>query len=85
MTGSIMKIGDSYSIAIRVDTTDASARQLKRAGYRLRKDAAEALKQIGELIDLAGADDRLRRQIGDLIFAAHMASRCHRSRRSASG
>jgi integrase len=69
MTGSISKQEDRYTLAVRVDTTDTDGRQLKRQ-YKLRKDAAAALKQITELVDLGSADDRMRRRIGDLIFSS---------------
>jgi integrase len=70
MSGAIRKRGDGYEFATRLDTTDVDARQLKRAGYRRRKDADAGLRHVVELVELAGADDRLRRRIGDMIFAA---------------
>jgi integrase len=59
-----------YELAIRIDTTETTGRQLKRAGYATRTEADAALDQVRELVKLAGADDGLRRKIGDMIFAA---------------
>jgi hypothetical protein len=59
-----------YELAIRIDTTEVTGRQLKRAGYATKTEADAALDQVRELIKLAGADDQLRRKIGDMIFAS---------------
>ena len=64
------KVIINYEFACRIDTSDVDQRQLKRAGYKMRKDAQAGLKRVHALVDLAGSDDRLRRKIGDLIFAA---------------
>jgi integrase len=70
MRGTIRKRGDGYEFATRLDTSDVDQRQLKRAGYVRRKDADAGLRHVVQLVELAGADDRLRRRIGDMIFAA---------------
>jgi hypothetical protein len=70
MRGAIRKRGDKYEFAVRIDTTDVDNRQLKRAGFVRRKDADAGLRHVVELVELAGADDRLRHRIGDMIFKA---------------
>lgn len=67
--GAIRKRGKRYEFAVRLDTTDVDSRQLKRAGFVLWKDAQAGLDHVRELVKLAGADDRLRRRIGDMVFA----------------
>jgi integrase len=52
----------------RIDTTQADKRRLKRGGHATETAAADALDQVRDLVKLAGADDRQRRRIGDMIF-----------------
>ncbi len=70
MRGAIRRRGDRYEFAVRIDTTDVDNRQLKRAGFERRKDAQGGLDHVRELVKLAGADDRLRCRIGNMIFKA---------------
>lgn len=58
----------AWCLKIRLDTTAAGGRQLKRSGFAREADAAGALDKIRDLVKLAGDDDRARRRIGDLIF-----------------
>ena len=58
----------TWCLKIRLDTTAQDKRQLKRSGYGRETDASTALGTIGDLVKLAGDDERARRKIGDLIF-----------------
>lgn len=59
----------SYTLFMRVDTTDKPRRQFKRSGFATVADATKAHDQIGDLVKLAGTDQVARNKIGDLIFA----------------
>jgi integrase len=69
VSGSVRRAGDSWYLAIRLDTTGRDRRQLKRAGFATRREATTALGEIDALLRLAGDDDRLRRRLGDLVVA----------------
>ncbi|MER7126697.1 tyrosine-type recombinase/integrase [Micrococcus luteus] len=59
----------SHGFATRLDTTNRLNRQLKRYGYSTQGAAEKVFDQITDLVKLARDDDRMRRRIGDLIFA----------------
>ncbi|GLZ12097.1 hypothetical protein Acsp04_23320 [Actinomadura sp. NBRC 104425] len=59
----------TWTLDVRINTTERKGRRLKRGGYTTKKQAETALDHIHDLIKLAGADDRLRQRIGDMIFA----------------
>ena len=61
------RAGDTWYLACRIDTSGRDRRQLKRAGFATRREAATALGEIDALLRLAGDDDRLRRRLGDLV------------------
>ena len=58
----------TWMFATRIDTTKVAARRLKRGGYATETAAANALDQVRDIVKLAGADNRLLRRIGDMIF-----------------
>ena len=57
----------TWCYEIRLDTT-AGRRKLKRSGFARQSDATAALDTIGDLVKLAGDDERARRKIGDMVF-----------------
>lgn len=58
----------SYTLDVRIDTTDKTGRRLKRGGYATSTAAQNALEQVRDLVKLGADDTRMRRRIGDLIF-----------------
>lgn len=58
----------TWGYDIRVKTTAADGRTLRRGGFGTQTAAETALQQVNDLTRLAGGDDALERKIGDLIF-----------------
>lgn len=58
----------SWLFAAYIDTS-SGRRELKRMGFPTKGAAEAALDHVGDLLALAGADDTLRRKIGNLIAA----------------
>ncbi|HEY3688128.1 MAG TPA: site-specific integrase [Streptosporangiaceae bacterium] len=58
----------TFMFSVRVDTTAKPHRLLKRAGYATQTAASDGRDHVRQLVKLAGADDAVRRRIGDLIF-----------------
>jgi len=58
----------TWGYDIRVKTTGADGRTLRRGGFATQTAAGAALQQVNDLTRLAGGDDTLERKIGDLIF-----------------
>lgn len=60
----------TWGYSVRLETS-TKRRELRRLGFARKtgKDSAEAaLDHVGDLVKLAGADDKTRQKIGDLIF-----------------
>jgi integrase len=57
----------SWGYDLRVKTTTGE-RTLRRSGFEKQKAAQTVLDRIGELIKLAGDDEKAFRKIGDMIF-----------------
>jgi integrase len=49
--------------------TSKGRKLVKRGGFALQRDAESALEHVRQLVALAGADDRTRRGIGDMVTA----------------
>jgi integrase len=58
----------SYEAAVRIDTSAKRNRKLHRSGFAKADDRDEFVRQVRELVRLAGDDDGTRARIGDLIF-----------------
>jgi integrase len=59
----------SAGFATRIPTA-SGVRLFKRFGFDSKGDAKAAADHVGELLNLAGADDATRARIGDLIISA---------------
>ena len=46
MSGTVHKLGERYFFATRIPTSADPATQLKRSGFKRRKDAEAVLQQI---------------------------------------
>lgn len=60
----------TWTLDVRLDTTETKGRRLKRAGFEKKADADAALDHIRDLVKLAEDDVRSRKKIGDWIFTA---------------
>lgn len=58
----------TWCFDIRIDTTEKIGRRLSRSGHETQGAAMEALDDVRDLLKLAGANDRMRKKIGDMIF-----------------
>src|SRR6266516_107264 len=60
----------TYLYKVRIDTTDATGRQLVRGGFTSENRARAARNRVTDLLheDVAGTNDWFRRKLGDLIF-----------------
>lgn len=58
----------TWRFSTRIDTTTTDGRQLRRGGYATETAASKALDHVRALVELAEADQAIRRRIGDLIF-----------------
>lgn len=59
----------SAGFALRIPT-ESGVRLLKRYGFASKADAKAAIDRVNELLGVAGADDRIRARIGDMIVSA---------------
>jgi integrase len=68
---SVFKVGDRYAFAIRIPTSQGPQTQLKRGGFKLKKNAETTVRHIDELLAVPKIkDDRTRAKIGDDIVSS---------------
>ena len=68
----VFKVAEgAYAYGLRLPTSAGPQTQLKRSGFKRRKDAEAALQRVHDLLSVPKATDHVTRaKIGDLIVAS---------------